>query len=646
MKRTTSSVGIFLCGLTLLALSACGGSGSASGPGPNPAPQGLLRPVANSAELEDSLKAGFTIVQPGPEGGLALSASDGAFTGTYTLEQNVDEFDSVKYDGAHLYVAPTRGHFGCCFILATDAPPAAAQPPERSIRILETDPASAAATEVGEIALEDGVSVQGMYVVGERLVALTAEAFFGHFGEAWASLSIWAPETTGLKVYDTSDLSNPTLRFDATFDGHFIDSRRVGNTVYVITRYTPFLDNVVPWVMTPAEADTNRAVLANVSLDELLPTVTVNGTTRDLVDPERCYLTNDDSDAGYPVLTSITAVPIDNPTAFETTCYNEDAYGTYVSENAVYLTQGRYDAANDTQQTRIHKFSLSGGAPSYSGSADVDGSVWTGGQADFRMNEFGGNLRVFTSEFGSSSDDFVDHRLFVLREDPAAPQLEVIGALPNDSRPGEIGKPNEQLFGVRFLGERAYAVTFEQIDPLYAFDLSDPADPLVAGTLEVAGVSDFLHPVTNELLLGLGRAASGGIKLELFDVSNIDQPLSVGSDILGGPGSSSEARWNRHAFTYLAGATTDRFALPVELTAEDGSFTLVESSLRLYEIRDKATPQLATLQPAGAMTVDSNQFGYPLRSRSVFHDDAVYYVRDEDVFSALWGAAAVVNGPH
>ena len=139
------------------------------------------------------------------------------------------------------------------------------------------------------------------------------------------------------------------------------------------------------------------------------------------------------------------------------------------------------------------------------GSADIEGAVWRGGQADFRMSESAGDLRLLASQFDWTSDDFVDHQLYVLRESATLPELEIVSTLPNNSRPEEIGKPNEALFGVRFLGDTAYAVTFERIDPLYAIDLSDPADPFIAGELEVAGFSEFLHPVSDDLLLGLGR---------------------------------------------------------------------------------------------------------------------------------------------
>ena len=94
--------------------------------------------------------------------------------------------------------------------------------------------------------------------------------------------------------------------------------------------------------------------------------------------------------------------------------------------------------------------------------------------------------------------------LFVLRPKPGEHALEIIGRLPSDARPEEIGKPNESLFAVRFAGDRAYAVTFRQIDPLYVIDLSTPTDPRIAGALLLPGFSEFLHPVTDALLLGLG----------------------------------------------------------------------------------------------------------------------------------------------
>jgi hypothetical protein len=136
----------------------------------------------------------------------------------------------------------------------------------------------------------------------------------------------------------------------------------------------------------------------------------------------------------------------------------------------------------------------------------------------------------------------------------------------------------------------------------------------------------------------------------LFDVSNIAQPLSVGSDILGGRGSYSEAISNRHAFTYLADVDgVDRFAIPADLTAMDDSYEVTESGLFLYEIHNKTTPNLASLDRAGSVIVhDAGEvipFYFSSRSRSVLHDDTIYYVRDDEVFSTLWSNPQTVNGP-
>ena len=638
-----------LCASILLALAGCSSSNS---PTDTPPPVGLLSAVTDAAAFEASIKEGLTAMSSDEQLALAGPASDAAaggnFTGTYTQEQNVDEFDAVRYDGEHLFVAPRR-YFHCCFILADSGAPFV-EPPEiqRSIRILATDPANGVADLVSEIPLESDISVQGMYTEGDRMVALTGRSIYGTFGELWADIAIWAPEKLGFRVYDVADSANPALEFDATIDGVFVESRRIGNTVYIVSRYTPWVEGLHYYVSTAAESAENQALLADKTLDDLLPKVTVAGETRPLVAPERCYVSSEDTSSTHPVITSVTAIPIDNPSAFQTTCYKENAYGVYVSENALYLTESRPDPGLAREGTRIHKFALSGTDVRYRGSADVKGSVWRGGQADFRMSEHNGDLRLLSTEWDSNSVDFVDHFLYVLRESNTRPDLEIVSTLPNNSRPEEIGKPNEALFGVRFLGDVAYAVTFEQIDPLYAIDLSDPADPFIAGELEVTGFSDFLHPVNDDLLLGLGADANGGVKLELFDVSNIAQPLSRGTAVLGGRGSYSEARYDRHAFTYQVGADgIDRFAIPAHVYAEDGSWQFLGSSLYLFEIRDKDMPALAALNSVGPISPPStgSEPDWVERSRSFVHDDTVFYVRNETVWASFWHTPSIVNGP-
>jgi len=632
-----------------LALAACGGS-SSSTTDPNAPAAGLLKIAASPAELEASIKAGFTTVAP--SAGDVFTANGGApapetFTGTYTQEAGVDEFDAVRYDGAHLYIAPRR-FINCCFVLADAAGGGnTGSAAGTSIRILATDPASASATQAGEIPLEDGVSVQGMYVDGSRLFALTATGYYGSYGDFWSDLAIWAPEKLGFRIYDVSDASAPVQQADVAIDGVFVESRRIGNVVYIVSRYTPQIDGIFYSPQDDSQRAYNEMLLANLTLDELLPTITINGVTQTLVDPANCYLSNDDRIPGYPVISSVTAVPIDNPEGFVNTCLNDDVYGVYVSESAIYFPQILGYLLPESVQTRIHKFALSGTAVAYRGSADIAGQVWRGGQADFRMSEQNGDLRVLASDYKFDSTDFVDHLLYILRESASSPALDIVAQLPNAAHPEPIGKPNEQLYGVRFLGDRAYAVTFMQIDPLYVIDLADPADPKIAGTLDVTGFSDFLHPVSADLLLGLGTSAAGGVKLELFDVSNLAAPLSRGSATIGDMNSYSEARWDRHAFTYQADvAGVDRFTVPATTYSEVNGQGQFETALHLFEIHDKATPALASLVPVGQVTPPvADTFWYSERSRAYLHDDTIYYVLDENAWSAFWLSPTMVNGP-
>jgi len=637
-------------GMVILGLSGCGSS-SKSGDNPDPETFGMLRPVTDVAAFEASIKAGLTAMSSDEQLTAAGAPADSNFTGTYTQEANVDELDAVRYDGNHLFIAPQR-FFNCCFALesgvaANDDP---APAPERSVRILATDPVNGAANLVSTIPLEDDVSVQGMYLDDGRMFALTGQMLYGSYGSFWADFAIWAPEKLGFRIYDVSDIANPALEIEATIDGVFVESRRIGNTVYIVSRYTPWFEGLHYYVSTAAQQAENQAILADATINDLLPKITIAGKTTLLATPDNCLVTTGEDASNYPVITSVTAVPLDDPSNFTTTCYNEDAYGVYVSDAALYFTELQRNEVQQTDTTRIHKFALVGTRIDYRGSADIDGTVWRGGQADFRMSESAGDLRLVASQFDWTSDDFVDHQLYILRESATLPQLDIVSTLPNNSRPEEIGKPNEALFGVRFLDDTAYAVTFERIDPLYTIDLSDPADPFIAGELEVAGFSEFLHPVSDDLLLGLGRGASGGVKLELFDVSNIAQPQSRGSATIGGPGTWSEAAYDRHAFTYQADAEdgVDRFTIPADVFDGNGSFEFLGSALYLFEVRDKTMPALAALNSAGSIDppdVGPNGSGWAGRSRAFIHDDTVYYVSDEDVWAAFWHTPSIVNGP-
>ncbi len=647
-----------------------GGSGSSGAQAPSSSSDGLLRKVASDAEFVSQFRAAYTRpvsadtskngnMQPvAAEAGGATDSKSGYST-TYTLEADVDEFDVLKYDGDHLYIAPTL-QARCCFISqgtlsandASFAPPS----PDQSggIRILSTNTANASAAEVSTIPLAPGEYVQGLYISGKQLISIGSSQYYGPYGSKWLGIANWLQQNLSIKIYDTTTITKPELKWDIGIEGGMVDSRRIGDTLYIISRHSPYFDNIYYYPSNQNEADANAQRLAAIQPQDLIPRLTINGESKPLFTPQGCLLSRDDQaqDYAYPVYTSITAISLSSPNTAESVCFNEESTGIYVSQEALYLSQYRY--SGKSEGTRIHKFKLNAGKPDYRGSADIAGQLWGPGQADFRMSERGGLLRVVTTVFTNDSQDSRDHQLSILQEASTSKTLELVGSLPNAQRPKEIGKDNEALYGVRFLGDRAYFVTFEQIDPLYVIDLSNPADPYIAGELEIPGVSDFLHPVSNELLLGLGRGGPSQqhIKLSLFNISDISKPQELNNVLLGVDGgwNYSEAQYNRHAFTYLANDTgPDRLAVPVQSSYQkpDSSYSN-ENRLYLLEISAKTMPATASVDLVGSIIASPapNDMWYAGQNRSVLDGDAVYFLSGDAVWAALWGDSAVQSGPY
>ncbi|MDI9642268.1 MAG: beta-propeller domain-containing protein [Archaeoglobales archaeon] len=130
----------------------------------------------------------------------------------------------------------------------------------------------------------------------------------------------------------------------------------------------------------------------------------------------------------------------------------------------------------------------------------------------FSMDEYNGNLRVAVT-VGNANDIYI-----------LDPQLRVIGSLKGF---GET----ERIYAVRFIADRGYVVTFRQIDPFFVVDLSDPANPKMAGELKIPGYSSYLHPLKDNLILGVGME-NGNVKLSLFDVRDPRNPVEVDKYVL------------------------------------------------------------------------------------------------------------------
>ncbi len=669
-------------------LTACSGGGSGNPDEPEGA-TGMLSKAETSAQFEAAVKQGLRAQLGNSLAGLDIEFSDGApvalsntdansmrFTQTYTLEANVDEADIVKYTGDLLLVARDGG-FSCCpFCLCADSALPEQQPTAR-VEIYASDPAAASVTPLSRIDLNSNIHINGMYVDDDNTLAVLGASWqFPSFGDLWFVPGAWLNGETSVSLHALADPTQPQQSWSAAFDGSLIDSRRIGDTLYLVSRFTPSIDGLnYHYTADEAERHNDQQLIDNTPLEDLIPKIRIDGTEQVLVQPADCYVPTDNSpDASQPngSITTITAIPLSAPSQFKSTCYAGNAQGLYMSEQALYVVEQIYEYTEEQnlEFTLIHKFALSGSDASYRGSANVAGVLGGRQSMDFRLSEHDGYLRVVTSEYdyggvspvAATEADHVDHTLTVLHESATGQTLEVVSTLPNDTHPQEIGKPDERLYGVRFFAERAYLVTFEKVDPLYVLDLSDPAQPLIAGELEVPGFADFIHPVSDELILTLGKDASpsgdgwtffDGMKIELFNVSDISNPQSISRLSIGARYTDSEALYDRHAFTYAP--TSDsihRFAIPIDVHGESDAQDYpkrLSSGLHLFEVRGVDTPEAASVVQHGELTTRdavtdtiSGQFG---SRRSVFHDDAVLFVDAQGVWSTFWSTPDAVQGP-
>lgn len=233
------------------------------------------------------------------------------------------------------------------------------------------------------------------------------------------------------------------------------------------------------------------------------------------------------------------------------------------------------DISKELEKTVIHKIAINKNKIEYKNFGEVTGSVLN----QFSMDEDEkGNFRIATTK----NQNFSGFNFFRNYENIAVNQnaeqnqsysnlyvldnnLKVVGAVENLAK-------GERIYSVRFMQNRAYLVTFKKTDPLFVIDLKDTKNPKVLGQLKVPGFSNYLHPYDETTLIGLGKeteenSAGGvitkGLKLSLFDVSDISKPKEIDKYILGSAGSDSLALNDHKAF--LFSREKNLLAIPVTL---------------------------------------------------------------------------------
>jgi uncharacterized secreted protein with C-terminal beta-propeller domain len=264
-------------------------------------------------------------------------------------------------------------------------------------------------------------------------------------------------------------------------------------------------------------------------------------------------------------------------------------------------------------RTQVHRFDLDGADVSYVASGSVPGHPLN----QWALSEHDGDLRIATTEQDVTGRGLSHSAVRVLRERDG--ELREIGHV------GDLGR-GERIYAVRYVGDIGFVVTFRQVDPLYTIDLSDPTAPRVLGELKIPGYSAYLHPVGEELLLGIGQDADAdgrtlGAQASLFDVSDLTSPRRLDTLSLGA-GSMTPVEFDHRAFLYWPDEGVA--VVPVESwskgevgaavleIASDGEIS--RRGFIEHEVRDGSAPpvqrafvigdRLLTVSPFGVLSSD------------------------------------------
>ena len=542
--------------------------------------QEMLEQFRQAARVESEQADYFSVAETDAQAtdSVAVGASVSAATSTTNVQvQGVDEADLIKVSGEQLFALQAPAYDYTIAADSTVFDPSYQQKPAVLRRFQLSEPA----VLLDEAALPVGTTWSGLYHLDSRQqLVLQGEGSGPSYGDSTRSYW-WDGRAVSLRgVGVGADDALTDAAWELEFDGQLVGSRRIGGMLYLITEYgAPYIH---PYASEAGNID-------KLSLSDWLPSWRSNGEGQgSLVSANDCYQSSVDARRQSTRVTALIALPLDNPSQLEARCLMGTAETLFVSQDALYVatTESYYGGWGEggadvffpaSTETNVHKFSFDG-VLSYRGGVRLSGHLgWHPQQRSYRMGERDGVLSVVTSGGSQWMGSNQDHRLYTLDEQGGV--LALKAQLPNSARSQSIGKPGERIYGTRVLGDRVYVVTFLTTDPLYVIDVSNPADPFIAGELEVPGFSDYLHPVGDDLLLGVGKSASSdgvgdegrggwyqGLRLSLFDVSDASNPTLVNALEYGDRGSSSDLFSDFHALAWLDKSDgRAEFALPVDL---------------------------------------------------------------------------------
>lgn len=462
----------------------------------------------------------------------APSAGDDHST-TNVQVAGVDEADIVKTDGRTIYQL-------------------------RSGDIKITDISAASPKNIATINSDDGFAASELYLHDGKLIVIGTRQMFYPMAERIAPDIMPMPPMrpkTRIYFYDVTAPESPKLIRKFEGDGSYMTSRLAEGSLYMVLNKPIATYSMTAESVLPAFTDTLMSSNGNVvsrsgigfeSLRYFPDTVESNlmitlGFDLELMNKAPHKMAYLGSSTNLFADSESMVVALDR--------YHYD-----------YQNQGGITAASFTNTTELYKFLLRDGTIRFSAKGSVPGRVLN----QFSMDAYNGNYRLATTS-GETWSDTSQNNIYVLDR-----SMKLKGKL-------EGLAPGERIFSARFVGDRAYLVTFRQVDPFYVIDLKNPSVPAVLGYLKIPGFSDYLHPYDSDTLIGFGKdiietangPVVGGIKIAMFDVSDVSKPVEKSKILLGSSGSYSEVLYNHRAL--LFSKDKDLFALPVMLYSGSGT---------------------------------------------------------------------------
>lgn len=507
-----------------------------------------------------------------------LSATP-AYSTTNVQVAGVDEADIVKTDGTYLYVVSGN-----------------------TIYIIGADPSSQP-TFMRKITLNETNNLE-IYINGDKLAILGTRYPYPVYKAAPETVATYPyvyTEEVIIKVYDLTDIANPVLARAITMNGTLAGSRMIGDYLYA---------SIVQPALRPDSNETNLMVM--------LPEITVNDVAKEVQPTEIRYVNT--TYASY-YFTTVIAVNLKNDAQQPTheTFLASTGAQMYVSQDNMYLTVLNTNwwltplqTGEIKEETMIYRISLNKEKVVFQAQGSVQGYVLN----QFSMDEYNGFFRVVTTTgWGTNSVN----NLYVLNMN-----LSTIGKLENLA-------PTERIYSARFMGNRAYLVTFRQVDPFFVIDLTSPTQPAVLGFLKIPGFSGYLHPYDENHIIGVGKQGNN-VKLSLFDVTDVTAPTeAVPSYIVNASWSDTTVTYDSKAF--LFDKSKQLLALPVSINwaklvggtyydnSWQGEYVFNISLTNGFELKGNVTHQDVTQQWNSDYSV----------KRALYIDNVLYTVSDKKI---------------